>query len=88
MPQTASAQYNYFSSVQFGSSKMNNTERQTFFEQLAYPLLVQKANYQAYQRQNKADAIARMAEATRLGMLKIGIDLQQLDLADRGFKPR
>jgi hypothetical protein len=68
--------------------KMNNAERQTFFEQLAYPLIVQKANYQAYLKQNKADAIARMAEATRTGMQKIGVNLQTLKLGDNGLTSR
>ncbi len=68
--------------------KMSNTERQSFFEQLAYPLIVQKANYQAYLKQNKADSIARMAEATRTGLQKIGVDLQTLELRDSGLTSR
>jgi hypothetical protein len=68
--------------------KMSNAERQTFFEQLAYPLIVQKANYQAYLKQNKADSISRMADATRAGMQKIGVDLQNLELGDKGLTSR
>jgi hypothetical protein len=73
------------SSAEWG--KMSNAQRQTFFEQLAYPLIIQKANYQAYLKQGKSDAIARMASATQAGMKKIGLDLLAVRLSDGGFVP-
>jgi hypothetical protein len=66
-------------------SNMSNAKRQTLFEQLAYPLIIQKANYQAYLKQGKADSILRMSIATREGMKKAGINLEQLQLGDNGF---
>ena len=66
-------------------SKMNNQQRQEFIEQLAYPLIVQKANYQAYLKQGKKDSMARMAAATHEGLKKIGLDLRNLKLSDNGF---
>ena len=64
---------------------MNDKQRQEFIEQLAYPLIVQKANYQAYLKQGKKDSIARMAAATQEGLKKIGLDLRNLKLSDNGF---
>jgi hypothetical protein len=66
-------------------AKMNNTELQTFFEQLAYPQVIQKANYQAYRKYGKQDSINRMSKATREGLKKIGIDFQNMRLTDDGF---
>jgi hypothetical protein len=66
-------------------SKLSNVQRQTLFEQLAYPLFIQKANYQAYLKQGKTDSMARMASATQLGMQKVGLDLQKVRLSDSGF---
>ncbi|MGL5002354.1 MAG: DUF6683 family protein [Casimicrobium sp.] len=65
---------------------LNNEQRQMFFERLAYPLIVQKANYQAYLKQGKTDAIVRMANATQAGLKKRGLDLQRLRLSDSGFE--
>jgi hypothetical protein len=64
---------------------MTNVQRQTLFERLVYPLFVQKANYQAYLKQGKTDAMARMASATSEGLKKTGLDLQSLRLTDNGF---
>ena len=66
-------------------SQMNNKQRQEFIEQLAYPLIVQKANYQAYLKQGNKDSMARMAAATQEGLKKIGLDLRNLKLTDNGF---
>jgi hypothetical protein len=65
--------------------KMNNEQRQSFFERIAYPLIVQKANYQTYLKQGKNDAIARMANATQEGLKKRGLDLQRMQLSNNGF---
>lgn len=66
-------------------SQMGNKQRQEFVEQLAYPLIVQKANYQAYLKQGKRDSMARMSAATQEGLKKIGLDLLNLKLSDNGF---
>lgn len=66
-------------------SQMNNKQRQEFIEQLAYPLIVQKANYQAYLKQGKRDSMARMSAATHEGLKKIGLDLLNLKLSANGF---
>jgi hypothetical protein len=68
-----------------GWINMSNEKRQMFFEQLAYPLFVQKANYQAYLRQGKKDSIARMSAATQEGLRRVGLDLRNLKLSDNGF---
>ena len=73
------------SSGKWGS--MGNDERQRAFEQLAYPLVVQKANYQAYVKQGKSDAITRMSNATQLGMKKIGLDMRSMQLGNEGLLP-
>jgi hypothetical protein len=65
---------------------MNNAKLQTLFEQLAYPLFVQKANYQAYMKQGKTDSIVRMASATQTGLKKMGVDLESVQLSNRGFQ--
>jgi hypothetical protein len=64
---------------------MADAKRQNFFERLAYPLIVQKANYQAYLRQGKTDSLNKMANATQQGLQKIGVDLRTLRLSDSGF---
>ncbi len=64
----------------------SNTELQTLFEQLAYPLFVQRANYQAYIRQGKTDSIVRMAGATQAGLKRMGVDLESVQLGSNGFQ--
>jgi hypothetical protein len=66
-------------------AKMGNREKQVFFEKLTYPLLVQKAIYQAYTRQGNNNSIAKMASFTQEGLKKFGLDLQHLTLSDDGF---
>jgi hypothetical protein len=68
-------------------TQMSDAARQTFFEQRVYPLFIQKANYQAYLKQGKTDAIARMASATQQGLKKAGMDMTGLNLNDKGFAP-
>lgn len=65
--------------------KMTNREKQEFFEKMAYPLVVQKLNYQMYTKQGKNSSIARMASFTQEGLKKFGLNLQRLTLADDGF---
>jgi hypothetical protein len=66
-------------------SKMTNAERQTFFEQIAHPLFLQRARYQSYLKEGKKDYLVRMASATQEGLKKIGLDMQSLQLSDNGF---
>ncbi len=66
-------------------SKMNNVERQTFFEQIAYPLFLQKARYQSYLKSGDKAYLVRMASAAQEGHKKTGLDLQNLRLGDSGF---
>ena len=68
-------------------SNLNNDKRQRAFEQLAYPLVVQRANYQAYLKQGKNEAIGRMSGATQAGMKKIGLDMRAMQLSDAGLLP-
>jgi hypothetical protein len=64
---------------------MDNTELQIFFEQLAYPQVIQKANYQAYRKYGEQESINRMSKDTREGLKKIGVDFQSMRLTDNGF---
>jgi hypothetical protein len=74
------------SSSQIGKlNKMSNLERQTFFEQMAYPLFVQKARYQSYLKSGDKDFLMRIASAAQEGHKKTGLDLQNLRLGDNGF---
>lgn len=66
---------------------MGNAARQTFFEQNAYALFVTKANYEVYLRKGKTDVMARMAVATQEGFKKMGLDLKNLQLTNRGLVP-
>jgi hypothetical protein len=74
-----------FSSAKAKWSTMSNAERQAFYEHLAFPLFVQKANYTAYLKQGKTDSIARMSAAVREGFKKTGVSLESLQLSDSGF---
>jgi hypothetical protein len=67
-------------------SAMSNAERQAFYEHLAYPMFVQKANYTAYLKQGKTDSMARMSAAVREGLKKTGLNLHSLQLSDNGFE--
>jgi hypothetical protein len=66
-------------------AKMNNRARQTFIEQLAYPFVIQKANYEAYRRDGKKAALADMAQRVQAGMMKFGINMQTTQLTDAGL---
>lgn len=66
-------------------STMSNERRQMFFERLAYPLFIQKANYQTYLEQGRSEHMARMAEAAQESLKKAGVDLRNLRLSDNGF---
>jgi hypothetical protein len=66
-------------------AKMTNRARQTFIEKLAYPFIIQKANYEAYRREGKSAAMADMAQRVQAGMLKFGINMQTTQLTDAGL---
>jgi hypothetical protein len=65
--------------------KINNSQRQTIIERLAYPIIVQKANYEAYRRDGKTAAIADMAKRVQEGMKTFDMDMQATKLTDAGF---
>jgi hypothetical protein len=67
-------------------STMSNAERQAFYEHLAYPMFVQKANYTAYLKHGKTDSMARMSAAVREGLKKTGVNLESLELGNSGFE--
>ena len=69
-------------------SKLTDQQRQEFFEGLAYPLFIQKANYQAYLKQGKTDSMQRMASATQAGFKKMGVELASFDLTNSGLNSR
>jgi hypothetical protein len=66
-------------------AKMTNRARQTFIEKLAYPFVIQKANYEAYRRDGKRAALADMAQRVQAGMIKFGINMQTTQLTDAGL---
>jgi hypothetical protein len=65
--------------------KINNSQRQTIIERLAYPMIVQKANYEAYRRDGRTDAIADMAKRVQEGMKSFDMDMQATKLTNAGF---
>jgi hypothetical protein len=66
---------------------MDNAKRQTFFEQLAYPLFLQQAKYEGYLKEGQSQTLSRMATNTQEGFKKIGLDLKNLQLTSRGLVP-
>jgi hypothetical protein len=66
---------------------MDNTRRQTFFEQLAYPLFLQQAKYEGYLKEGQSQTLSRMANNTHEGFKKMGFDLKNLQLTNRGLVP-
>ncbi len=65
--------------------KLDNRGRQKLVETLAYPIIVQKANYEAYRREGRAAAIADMAQRVQTGMKNFLMDMQATKLTDAGF---
>jgi hypothetical protein len=65
----------------------SNAARQTFFEQLTYPLFVEKAKYADYLKQGNTATLSKMAASTQDGFKKLGLDLQNLQLTSRGLAP-
>jgi hypothetical protein len=65
--------------------KLNNHDRQTVIERLAYPMVVQRANYEAYMREGKTAAIADMAQRVQEGMKSFDMDMQSTKLTSTGF---
>ncbi len=64
---------------------MSNVNRQVFFEQMSYPLLIQKLNYQGYLERGETRYISDMAADSQKLMMGMGINLQSLKLTNRGF---
>ncbi len=65
--------------------KLNNKERQELVEKLVYPLIIQRANYQAYLREGKRPAIKDMSERVQQGMKDFNMNMRAMQLNDKGF---
>jgi hypothetical protein len=81
----AQVQRHFDKSTTFKS--MSNAARQTLFEQLTYPLFVEKAKYADYLKQGNTATLSKMAASTQDGFKKLGLDLQNLQLTSRGLAP-
>jgi hypothetical protein len=68
--------------------KLDNKGRQELVEKLVYPLIIQRANYQAYVREGKAAAIEDMSSRVQLGMKDFNMDMRSLQLTESGFSRR
>jgi hypothetical protein len=66
---------------------MDDAGRQAFFEALVYPLFIQKSKYEGYLRDGKSQILSRMATDTQAGFKKMGLDLKNLQLTQRGLIP-
>jgi hypothetical protein len=67
-------------------SQMTNAQRQTFFEELAYRLFEQRANYRAAMKSNDIAATAKIARETQTGLTKLGLNFKGKRLNDNGFE--
>ena len=66
---------------------LSNRDRQTLIERLAYPLVVQKINYENYRSGGRAAALADMATRVQAGMKNFKMDMQATKLTPKGFDP-
>lgn len=66
-------------------NKLDNRGRQKLVEELAYPIIVQRANYQAYRREGRTAAINDMAAKVQAGMKNFLMDMQATKLSEAGF---
>jgi hypothetical protein len=67
-------------------SQMTNAQRQTFFEELAYRLFEQRANYQAVRKSSDTASTAKIARETQAGLTKLGLNFKGKRLNDNGFE--
>ncbi len=67
-------------------SQMTNAQRQTFFEELAYRLFEQRANYQEARKSGNTVATAKIARETQAGLTKLGLNFKGKKLNDNGFE--
>lgn len=67
-------------------SKLSNTERQIFFEELAYRLFEQRATYRQALKSGNKGSIAKMAKQSQAGLTKLGLNFKGKRLTDRGFQ--
>jgi hypothetical protein len=66
-------------------NKLDNRGRQKLVETLAYPIIVQKANYEAYRREGRTSAVEDMAMRVQVGMKNFKMDMRATKLTDAGF---
>jgi hypothetical protein len=64
---------------------LDNRGRQKLVETLAYPIIVQKANYEAYRREGRTTALEDMATRVQAGMKNFKMDMRATKLTDAGF---
>jgi hypothetical protein len=74
--------------VHYKWSAISNARRQSVYEHLASPIFVQHALYIGYMNEGSRKGIARIAEETRNGLKKTGVDLDTLARSDNGFATR
>jgi hypothetical protein len=67
-------------------SQMTNAQRQTLFEELAYRLFEQRANYRAAMKSGDTSATAKLARESQAGLTKLGLNFKGKRLNDNGFQ--
>jgi hypothetical protein len=67
-------------------SKLNNSERQIFFEELAYRLFEQRATYQQALESGDTGSTAKISRQSQAGLTKLGLNFKGKKLNDRGFQ--
>lgn len=67
-------------------SKLSNTERQIFFEELAYRLIEQRVTYQQALKFGDTASTAKIARQSQAGLTKLGLNFKGKRLNDNGFE--
>jgi hypothetical protein len=67
-------------------SKLSNTERQIFFEELAYRLFEQRATYRQALESGDTGSTAKIARQSQAGLTKLGLNFKGKKLNDSGFQ--
>jgi hypothetical protein len=67
-------------------SKLSNTERQIFFEELVYRLIEQRVTYQQALKSGDTASTAKIARQSQAGLTKLGLNFKGKRLNDNGFE--
>jgi hypothetical protein len=67
-------------------SKLSNTERQIFFEELAYRLFEQRATYRQALESGDTGSTAKISRQSQAGLTKLGLNFKGKKLNDSGFQ--